>query len=1123
MTRLPVPGDQIYLDGSDQPLQVYRVRELGGHIHLGVISLHDRQARDFVLTHDEIVARMTRVPGLAERFSTRKNWLHRDDFILAIEALRIRLAYLFDPFHALNVHQVDFLPHQVEAVYRRILLSPELRFLLADDPGLGKTIMAGLVLAELKARGLVHHCLIVTPAHLQEQWKRELHERFQEEFDVLDGQIFRHVNTLKSYLERHPQVITSMDFAKRPKVRKFLTDREIGKNWDIVIIDEAHKLSATRYGREIRKTVRYQLGEALALCADRLLFLTATPHKGDDTAYWQLVDLLQPRLFAHESHLRKAARDGTGLDFVLRRAKEQVTDLEGRPLFKERTVETVSVAMAEAERQLYEGVTAYVRRWYRVLGPDTRSRQNIALALTVLQRRATSSLYSIRRSLYRRRQKLQELRRTWQKSQEQGDMSADPEFEAEIEDQSAADWEELQSRLEGLTAARTLSELDEELREIDCLVASAKNAESTGAEGKLEDLQRVVNEHLRHQPNEKLLVFSEFKDTVMNLKNTLESWGLSVAVIHGGLDMRRRIEQERVFREQAQVMVATDAAAEGINLQFCRLMINYDLPWNPNRLEQRMGRIHRYGQKRECFIWNMLYSDTREGDVLSRVLEKLQRMRARPELGDTIYDVINVVLEGVRLENLIMNAIVTGDMTKIDRIVERNIDRRFDELTKVLRENALAEHRLDLSPIRREEETSRRQQLVPWDIEFFTRLAIARIGGRIQPISRKTGVFKLGISRRVQADFRRTGYVPGLKIAFERTHAREADAEFLAPGHPILEEMIERFIRNSERPRITTLVDSYGKNGSLWFYRAKVIDGNDQSVEERLLTLFRSDDGTVTSVDPRWVRNLKSATATADTSAPTALLGQIDAMRNEMLAEVTSQLEPVRTEVAKRRQRDLGIKRHALDQSYQHLILESCRRLADYRVERMHGKDMQLPTRQEERNRDGLVEDWTQRSGELDREGNITLLQPELEAVAIVLPVFPGVQATTDVRRRVELAGMVESMRYEKMHGREPIDVSAEMLGYDIKSRGGGGETRYIEVKSFSTSGSLELTPHEWQMARRLNRDYWLYIVEDATTSPKLTPVRNPADVLQADAQYGITGFSVQDWRTQIEDGLTES
>lgn len=1120
MTRLPVPGDQIYLDGSDKPLQVYSMRELGGQIHLGVISSHDRQARDFVLTHDEIAARMTRVPGLAERFSTRKSWLQRDEFILAIEALRIRLAYLFDPFHALNVHQVDFLPHQVEAVYHRIIPSPELRFLLADDPGLGKTIMAGLVLAELKARGLVHHCLIVTPAHLQEQWKRELHERFQEDFDVLDRTSFGHANTLRNYLERHPQVIASMDFAKQPKVRKFLTDRETGKNWDIVIVDEAHKLSATRYGREIRKTRRYQLGEALAPCADRLLFLTATPHKGDDTAYWQLVDLLQPRLFAHESHLRKVARDGTGLDFVLRRAKEQVTDLEGRPLFKERTVETVSLEMTGAERVLYERVTAYVRRWYRVLGPDVRSRQNIALALTMLQRRATSSLYSIRRSLYRRRQKLQELRQTWQKSQEQGDLPAGPEVEAEIEDQSAADWEDLQSRLEGLTAARTLSELDEELREIDRLVKFARNAESTGEEGKLEELRRVANDHLRHQPNEKLLVFSEFRDTVMNLKNTLEGWGFTIAVIHGGLDMRRRIEQERVFREQAQVMVATDAAAEGINLQFCRLMINYDLPWNPNRLEQRMGRIHRYGQKRECFIWNVLYSDTREGDVLSRVLEKLQRMRARPELGDTIYDVISVVLEGVRLENLIMKAIVTGDMTEIDRIIERDIDRRFDGLTKVLRENALAEHRLDLSPIRREGETSRRQQLVPWDIEFFTRLAIARIGGRIQPVSRQAGVFKLGIPRRVQANFRHTDYVPGLKIAFDRARAREADVTFLAPGHPILEKMIERFIRHGERPRITTLVDSHGKSGSLWFYRAKVIDGNDQSVEERLLTLFRSDDGAVASVDPRWVRNLKSATA--DPSASTALFDRIDAVQNEMLAKVTAQLKPVRAEVAMRRQRDIEIKRRSLGQSYQHLIFESCRRLADYRIEQIQGKDMQLPMRQEARNRDGLVEDWTQRSGELDREGNLTLLKPELEAVAIVLPVFPGGQATTDVRQQVELAGMAESVRYEKMNGREPIDVSAKMLGYDIKSSD-SGETRYIEVKAFTTSGPLELTPHEWQMARRLDQDYWLYIVEDATTSPKLTPVRNPADVLQADAQYGITGFSIQDWRTQIADCLTEN
>lgn len=1097
-------GQRVRIVPENQVAEVYRFEERGGRYLVGLILEGTQQARQFVFSREELEERLQVLPSLAEDFRSGEGLLPREQCLAFVDALRMRLAYTFDPHYAVSVTQVDLLPHQVDAVYRHILPQPQVRFLLADDPGLGKTIMAGLVLKELKARGLVHRTLIVVPAHLLDQWQREMRDWFHEDFTILNRFLLR--NLLASdFFERNPQILVSMDFARQEEVRELLR-RQF---WDLVIVDEAHKLSATRYGRKVRKTKRYQLGEALSDRCIHMLFLTATPHKGDDEAYFLLLSLLHPRLFARTEDLKQAAR-GNGLPFVLRRSKEQVTDLAGNKLFKKRTVKTLAVTLTEAERTLYEAVTAYVRRWYgAVSGRTDRRSRNVALALTVLQRRLSSSLFAVRESLRRRREKLQNLLREWERRLEEEEALPvlDEETLEDLAEQTSGEWENFQEKLEGVTAARTPEELREEIEEIEELIRLAQEAERAGEEAKVNELRRVVEERLRHHPEEKLIVFTEFKDTLLALRRKFEQeWGFPVAVIHGQMSLQQRIEQERCFRDKVQVLIGTDAAGEGLNLQFARLMVNFDLPWNPNRLEQRMGRIHRYGQKRDCYVFNMLYPETREGHVLARLLEKLERMRDR--LGDSVYDVIGQLMEGVRLEDLIMEAILRGDTAEAEKVIDVDLEKRFEDYRRALEENALAGHHIDLSAVLTGDRDSRQKRLVPWDVERFTRLVLPLIGGRCEPDPKRPGVFRIAVPRTFlrQYDLPHESFARGVRVAFERKVARDEGVEFFAPGHPVLEALLDHFL-DKARPVLGVFAHPGGEDGVLWLLRAGVQDGEGRPVLERLFALFWSArDNTWREVDPRVLWDLQPWQG----QVPEGLLQGIEIGEREARNQAMNYLERLRREAAARREREARIKEAWLKRSYDHLVQESNNKLFEYHRRAEQGEDMRVAIQQEEENLKRLTRERRERLEALERERVLTLLEPQLEAVFVVCAAPSSEdlaeEGDLEARRRVEEIGMEVAMRYEREQGRKPVDVSKEYLGYDIRSEA-AGEVRYIEVKSFATTGEVRLTPHEWQMAQRLGEDYWLYKVEYALSSPKLSCIRNPLQTLKFRPVMGVVEY----------------
>lgn len=983
--QLPTAGDQVLIDARELH-RVYRCERQNGHVLLGVINLETSHAADLVFPTGDFPRRVQVVPGLGRRI--RDERLTREKFELAVEALRLRSAHIIDPLFAVNVSQIDLLPHQADAVYRHILQQPRIRFLLADDPGLGKTIMAGLILKELRARGAVERCLVVAPAHLCEQWRRELADWFREEFLILDRTMLAS-SPSANFFDRNPCVLVSLDFAKQDARRELLSRQE----WDLVVFDEAHKLAAKRVGRKIERTNRYLLGEALAPHARHLLFLTATPHNGDDSAYHLLLELLEPGLFASAGQLKSASQANHGLPFVLRRSKDRVTDLAGNRLFRNRTVETVQLTMTAAEREVYDEVTEYVTFWYPYTADlewvESRKRRNIALALTVLQRRVGSGMHAIFLSLQRRRQKLQALEADWSRLGVRDDeliyLDSD-EVRAELDDQQAAEWEQLQERAEGISAALSLEELRTEIEDLDRIITLVRRVERAGAESKLTQLKAVVEQRLQSRPDEKLLIFSEFKDTVEYLKLKLESWELSVAMIHGGQNMDERRMQERRFRDVAQVMVATDAAAEGINLQFCRLMINYDLPWNPNRLEQRMGRIHRYGQQRDCSIWNLLYAGTREGDILARLLAKIERMRARPELGDSIYDVISVVLSGVNLERLIMDAIALESDEPARQYIDVELDERVEEFVSLLRDNALASQYIDLSAVRRFVAASGVAGVGSHDIERFVRSAVESIGGGLERNPRDPdGVFRLGIPQSHQRDYADSGYASGMRVTFDRMTAKAHSAEYVSLGHPILEKLLALVPPRQHRPYVTVLADFTGEPGTLWLYRLKATDANGSSAVERLEAFFRrSSDGQIEFVPSTRVRDLREAPWRA--SVPEESLRSIDADRSAVERAALSRLDQLLEEIRARRTREAAIKRTWTNESHTTLIRESVFREQQLLDRQLRGdRNLGGAITNEKRRRQTLEREHQQRLAVLEAESRLTVLAPELEAVAVVI------------------------------------------------------------------------------------------------------------------------------------------
>ena len=579
-------------------------------------------------------------------------------FRLGVEALRLALAYEYDPYFSLSIARVDPLPHQLEAVYDYFIRLPRIRFLLADDPGAGKTIMAGLLLKELKIRGLVKRVLIVTPANLTFQWQREMKDKFRETFEIVRGDVLRANYGTNPWQEKN-QVITSVSWVSRiDDARESL----LRSRWDLIVVDEAHKMSAASADK---KTLAYQLGENLSGMTDHYLLMTATPHKGDPDHFCLFLRLLDADVYGDVKSLEEAMQRNSA-PFYLRRTKEALVTFpdpdtgQVKKLFTKRIVQTVSFQIDSDEWDFYDALTRYVEdQSIKAQAADAVTGRAVGFTMAMLQRRLASSIYAARRSLERMRDKRQKILDGPQAYRQEQIAKKLPE---DFDDLPEEEQQEILAQLEDVVASVDPAALREEILQLTKLIDQARLLEQREVETKLNRLREVLSEQgVFRDASMKLLLFTEHKDTLGYLVGKLTAWGLTVTQIHGSMKIGdrdtpgTRIYAEREFRESAQVMVATEAAGEGINLQFCWFMINYDIPWNPVRLEQRMGRIHRYGQEKDCLILNFVATNTREGRVLEKLFERLEQIERDldPQRIGRIFNVLGDIFPANQLERMI--------------------------------------------------------------------------------------------------------------------------------------------------------------------------------------------------------------------------------------------------------------------------------------------------------------------------------------------------------------------------------------------------------------------------------------------------------------------------------------
>jgi superfamily II DNA or RNA helicase len=1085
----------------DEPVKIEKIEEIGDYIRILGSTLYSKSHFNRVIRRDEL-ANLEVIKRVIDLSS------NPEDVFYTIEAMRFKYASLFDPLLAMNVSKIDPLPFQIEAVYGYVLKQPRIRFLIADDAGAGKTIMAGLILKELKLRNLAKRILIVVPSHLKDQWRRELKEKFDEKFMILDRNTFN-AHYGENPWERNSQVITSIDFAKQDDIIRTLESVD----WDLVIVDEAHKMAAYRYGEKTEKTERYKLGEVLSKTSNHLIFLTATPHKGDPENFRLFLDLLMPGFFATHEMIEESLKNKDNPLFI-RRLKEDLRDFDGKPIFTRRFPRTIKFRLSDIEKELYNEVSRYVVEQYnKALVKPEDKRRNVAFALLILQRRMASSTYALLKSLERRKAKLERILKEGRKEELQRiSMPADYE---ETEDLEEIERWKKEEEWESVTVARSFEELRAEIETLERLIEKAKRIVDTEGEVKLRELRKAIKEGFKKieemNGRRKILIFTESRDTLDYLARKISEWGYRVNCIHGGMGLEERIMAEKVFRDETEIMVATEAAGEGINLQFCHIMINYDIPWNPNRLEQRMGRIHRYGQQKDVYMFNLVAEDTREGMVLAKLLDKLDEIREK--LGsDRVFDVIGDVFEGRNLYQLIIDA-VTNARSMDDILKELDI-RPDEEYIARIREalgESLATRFIDYTRIKEMADRAKEYRLIPEYVEEFFKRVFTRAGGKFREV--KGGFIAIEsvpyeIRRIAESDEFRNKY--GIlmkhypKVTFDKDLAfKNPDAEFISFGHPLLEALLEWVLREfGEKARKGAVFkDPSGKlNGYIWFYVGEVMDGREKVAGRKILAIY--DDG-------KNRREINPAVLW-DLSPYNAYNGSEEISDREILPAVIEAVERYKEEIANERRRQAEIKRKYGLKSLEYLINELDAELVELYERQERGEKVDLAIRNKEDRKRKYEEDRKILEKEIEREQSLSISTPELLTVIRVIPERNEMVENEEIER----IGMEIAMEYERLHGREPEDVSAEDLGFDIRSRG-EGEIRYIEVKARAGTGEIVLTPNEWMKAKRFKEQYWLYVVENAATSPVLYIINNPAENLRPREKVEVVRFiiPVDEWK----------
>lgn len=1081
---------------------------------------------------------------------------------LVAEGERLTYGHLFNPSFAAEISCIDPLPHQRIAVYGNMLFKSRLRFLLADDAGAGKTIMAGLYVREMLNRRLVQRALVVPPAGLVGNWERELRTHFSLPFAVTEGAEARMGNPFMGADSNF--LIVSVDTLASDRMFSRLQEPSV-LPYDLVIFDEAHKLSAMREpDLRVRKTDRYRLAEALAgvHAADKdfrlnwscrhILLLTATPHMGKDFPYYSLWRLLEPEVLSTQEAFNAYPADARRRHFI-RRTKEEMVRLDGRPLYPERISDTLSYDLTQgeiSEQSLYDETTSYIQTYYnraRIL-----NRSAARLAMSIFQRRLASSTYALIRSFERRIEKLdglivdvesgrlslEELTALQRKlgdhvhdvlSEKTGDEET---AQGEREESEAAEEEAM-----GGVVAVSLAELETERLQVKALLEHARKVYDAGQESKFEKLREVLR--VDRFKDAKLIVFTEHRDTLDFLVRRLEGLGFTgqVARIHGAMDYRERDAEVDRFRKAppeggATYLVATEAAGEGINLQFCWLLVNYDIPWNPARLEQRMGRIHRYGQKHDpVYVVNLVAEKTREGRVLKSLLDKLERIRT--ELGsDKVFDVVGRVFEGVSLKHYLEQAVTEEGAIAAEKKIEGRLTKE-QILAIAEREKRLfgdgGEVRSQLPALNASMEQEDLRRLLPGYVRRFVEKAAPLAGIDLQ--GDPGGFFSFRAARPGALDILwpvLESYSPEERdrITFYRPE-ESSQSIWLHPGEPVFDQLrayiCERFrqdalhgavfidptarhpylfhlatvsVLRKEDPTAPALAGAELLDSRLIALRQEEGGPVEESSVERLL-LFKGDRGVPFSASTLIASASESCQQAQAYAIEVLAQGLADSKRNALVATL-----PERENFLRR-----GFDYEDAEQARKRARFTEKARAGDLRAK---GELTQIKERQ--RNLTVQMESILsamRREPELIGPGEVKFL-----AHAIVVP-SSDPEELKRYDEEIEVMAVKMAWAFEESLGARVRDVSTAKLalaagltahpGFDLLSRRDHADELAIEVKGRAGVGDVEVTENEWAKACNLRERYWLYVVYDCgSPRPRLLRVQDPFAKLLVRARGGV-------------------
>ncbi len=1104
-----------------------------------------------------------------------------DTFRLVSEAHRIHLAHLFDPVLAVHTSLVDPLPHQITAVYQAMLPRQPLRFLLADDPGAGKTIMAGLFIKELIARGDLQRCLVVCPGSLAEQWQDELYRRFLLPFEILTNDKLEAARTGNWFRENNLVIARLDKLSRNEDVQEKLKAPDCG--WDLVVCDEAHKLSATFFGGEVKYTKRYRLGQLLSTLTRHFLLMTATPHNGKEEDFQLFMALLDGDRF--EGRFRDGVHQADVTDLMRRMVKERLLKFDGTPLFPERIAHTIPYKLSEPEAQLYKEVTEYVREEFNraeALQNDKRA-GTVGFALMILQRRLASSPEAIYQSLHRRRERLEARLRELELLQRGAVPEAitatvpllDAEDVEDLEDAPELEIEAAETEiLDQATAAQTIDELKAEIGTLKRLEGLAQAVRRDGADRKWTELANLLSEVFtpaalagqvseeeatygenetpkpKPSPKQKLVIFTEHKDTLYYLENrtrTILGRPEAVVVIHGSMGREERLKVQEAFKHDpaVQVLIATDAAGEGINLQRGHLMVNYDLPWNPNRLEQRFGRIHRIGQTEVCHLWNLVADETREGDVYRKLLEKLEQ--ARKALGGQVFDVLGKVhFEGKPLRDLLVEAIRYGEQPEVRARLTQAVEGAFDrtQIQDLLEEKALAQDTMDASRVQRireEMERAEARRLQPHYIESFFLEAFKRLGGTAR--QREERRYEI---THVPAPIRNRDRLVGVgepvlpryeRVAFQKDLVAPQGqplAAFVCPGHPLLDATLDLTLERHRDllRRGTVLVDERdsGKEPRLLFYLEHAIQDGSQTpsgdrrvISRRMLHVemdaagntrhlnyapyldyrpLRAEEPGIEALLERpecsWITRELEQKATSYAIA-NVVPEHLEELRDRRLAWI----EKARAAVKDRLTKEISYWDHRSEQ---------------LKLQEQAGKpNARVNSKEARRRADNLQARLQKRMEKLDLEKQISALPPVALGGLIVVPMglladMTGEALPTALQGGDKQASAARAraavMAVERELGFDPTDREFEKLGYDIESKDPEtGKLRFLEVKGrISGADTITVTRNEILYSLNKPEDFILAIVEFLDdTEHRVHYLRRP---FQKDPDFGVTSVN---------------